>query len=270
MPFERVNEHVVRERRVKVCARCRRPMDEAVQHRGAWNTAGSVGGSLGTSIGGSMLVGSLLGPVGAIGGALAGAVVGSRAGAAASDAACDAVEACADDVCERCKEESARRPAQKSDWGGGRLGSVDEVAAPSSGSYAGAPPAQQGEPSAAGKVGEAAAAAGETLGRAASATGETLSRGWSSLSRSVSATFGGSEEPAAPRAGRTTDAVPFSGSGHVLGSGAPVEPRPVSRLVGGPQAPPPGAPAPAAARSQVDQDEALARQLQQQFDQEGR
>merc|ERR1719277_2353261 len=180
-----------------------------------------------------MLMGSVLGPVGAIGGAIAGAVVGGRAGAAASDAACDAVEASADDVCDRCQEQSAKRPGH-GNWGGGRLGSVDEPSA-SSGISSSSTAYAPAEPSIGDRVGEAASATGKTLGRAASATGETLSRGWSSLSNSLSQTFGNSEEPTPKAAGRSSDAIPFSGSGHVLGSRETDKPaRPISRLVGGP------------------------------------
>mmetsp|Transcript_65633 Transcript_65633/g.158716 ORF Transcript_65633/g.158716 Transcript_65633/m.158716 type:complete len:283 (-) Transcript_65633:217-1065(-) len=281
MPFETVDETVVRQRQVKVCARCRGRMDEKVKHRGVWTTAGSIGGSVGTSMGGSMLLGSVLGPVGALGGAIGGAIVGSRAGAAASSGACDAIEATADDVCERCKAESTQRASACTDWGGGRLGSSDDPAAASGQASAQAPGGlhQQGEPTIADHIGQAASATGQTLGKAASATGETLSKaasatgetlskGWSQLSKSVSSTFGGSTsaETQAASGGKSTS-VPFAGSGHVLGSGG-VEgsTRPISRLVGGSAS---QAPAQSARRSQMEEDEALARRLQEQFLREG-
>jgi len=283
MPFETVDEAVVQQRHVKVCARCRGRMEEKVKHRGAWTTAGSVGGSLGTSLGGSMLMGSVLGPVGAIGGAIGGSIIGSRLGANASSGACDAIEATADDVCDRCKEASRQRASTQTNWGGGRLGSSEEPTA-FSGQSSAAPPGgasqrpQQGEESGitdrigdvASATGEtlskAASATGETLSKAASATGETLSQGWSRLSTSISSSFG-ARASAEPQASKGTS-VPFAGSGRVLGSGAPEgSARPISRLVGGSV---PQAPVPPVRRSQMEEDEALARQLQEQFLQEER
>lgn len=277
MPFETVNEPAIRQRRIKVCKRCRRQIEEKVQHRGAYSTAGSIGGSLGTSMAGSMVLGRVLGPVGAIGGAIGGAIVGSRAGAAASDTICDAVETTGGDLCDACQA----APAPKAqNWGGGRLGAPDEP--PGGGAAAGSPPAGVEE--------EQGPSIGNRVSGAAAAAGEGLSSGWNWVRSSVSGVVGGNkaEEEAKPQpsAGGAGNFQAFAGTGRTLGSSAPTPADPAarratpSRLVAGgygaaaaPAAPaaavPPAAAAPAAApvagRSQMAEDEELARQLQEQF-----
>mmetsp|Transcript_33099 Transcript_33099/g.77461 ORF Transcript_33099/g.77461 Transcript_33099/m.77461 type:complete len:320 (-) Transcript_33099:64-1023(-) len=305
MPHEVVNEQVWQQRRVRICARCRRELPPVVQHRGAYNTAGSVAGSLGTSMGGSMLLGAALGPVGAIGGAIGGAIVGSRAGAAASQGVCDAVESTADDLCDDCKAASSKATPAR-DWGGGRLGTTS---APSTDTRASTASTARGE--AAGqeastgeRISEAASAAGEKIGEAANAAGEKISEGWSWMRKSVSSAFGGGDaedantassssasKSAGPKAASGGSFAAFSGSGHVLGArddGEASRPRAnPSRLLGDPSGGPPARPRPsppsAAATvaasgqgaeaaqaascgdsmSQMEADEALARQLQE-------
>lgn len=103
MPFETVDEKVVRQRRVRICDRCRREMPDAA-NRGKYNTAGSLAGSLCGSIGASALAGAVLGPIGMIGGAIAGSIAGARAGVKASDKACEVAEKNADKYCQACKD----------------------------------------------------------------------------------------------------------------------------------------------------------------------
>lgn len=257
MPFETVNEQVIRQRRVNVCERCRQQIPDSVQNRGTYNTVGSVAGSLGTSMGGSMALGALMGPVGAIGGAIGGAIVGGQAGAAASNTACDAVEASKGSLCENCKAQSTHR-AGSQNWGGGRLG--DPAGTSSTSSY---PSGTQQE------------SLGDRASAAASAAGQRVSEGWSKLSTKVSSTFKGGEEESASKSGSGASKstfVPFAGGGQVLGS-QQTSSEPTrrqtnpSRLVGGGAQPAAAAaPAPAAqGSSQIDEDEALARQLQEQF-----
>jgi len=66
MAFETVNENVTRQRRIRVCERCRREIKD-IANRQNYQTAGSLGGSLGGSIGASALAGAVLGPIGMIG-----------------------------------------------------------------------------------------------------------------------------------------------------------------------------------------------------------
>jgi hypothetical protein len=132
MPYETVQEKVVQERRIRVCARCRAPMPD-VPNRGKANMVGGFGGSLGASLGGSMLLGSVLGPVGAIGGAIVGSIAGARAGRDASNAVVDAVESQQDSMCSSCQkvtqsynhqEKSSSNNTNDSSWGTGQsLGS---------------------------------------------------------------------------------------------------------------------------------------------------
>lgn len=257
MPYDTVDDHVVVQRRVRVCARCRRQMPDVVQNRGAYNTVGSVGGSLGSSMGGSMLLGSVLGPVGAIGGAIGGAIVGSRAGAAASDGICNAVEATADDVCEQCK--ATPYSGGQQNWGGGRLGAPADKAAAA-------------EPAVAASSGPTV---GERIGDVANATGESISSGWSWMRSSVSSAFGAGEAAPPPEtgagssSGKTSVFAAFSGTGHTLGSqvsepsASRSNPSRLLGSVGG--APASTAAASTARRTQEEEDEALARQLQEQF-----
>jgi len=296
MPFETVNEQVYRQRKVKICRRCRRQISETVQNRGTYNTVGSVAGSLGTSMGGSMLMGAVLGPVGAIGGAIGGAIVGSRAGAAATDKACDLAEAAGDDICQACKDDASVRPTGQQNWGGGRLGSTDQPSGRGSFASSVAPATAQsgGEEQGMGaRVSEVASVAGEKVSGAAVAAGEGISNGWNWLRTSVSGAVGGSkpaDDDAKPSGGKSggydSSFQAFGGSGRTLGSAAPaVEPGArrgnPSRLLGGGGAggAPSAAPAAAAAapaqascspaaptgRSQEDEDEAFARSLQEQF-----
>eukprot|EP00929_Paragymnodinium_shiwhaense_P067720 TRINITY_DN34050_c0_g1_i2.p2 TRINITY_DN34050_c0_g1~~TRINITY_DN34050_c0_g1_i2.p2 ORF type:complete len:315 (-),score=62.18 TRINITY_DN34050_c0_g1_i2:79-1023(-) len=306
MPFETVNETYVRQRQVRICARCRREIPSTVKHKQAYTTAGSVAGSLGTSVGGSMLLGSVLGPVGSIAGAIGGAMVGGRAGATASEAACNAVDSTSGDLCEACKSASSSKPAGHQNFGGGRLGDTAGPSAPVSqaqGGYRGA--ADAAEPSVQQRVGSMASTAGESLSGAASAVGSTLSTagtavgsGFSSAGNWVRSSFSGggggdgsTQTSSSSGAGRGSGESwkAFSGSGHALGStgaAAPCTERPpaaaapqrppaaVSRLVRPAQAA--AEPAAAAAqpqepeREQLLDDEALARHLQEQFDREAR
>lgn len=304
MPREVVNEQVWRQSSVRVCAKCRRRMPEAVQNRGTYNMVGSVAGSLGTSAAGGAIAGSFLGPVGALGGAITGAIAGSMLGANASDKACDVVEASSGDLCEDCLKKPANRTGQ-TDFGGGRLGGTDDpgtsgrsTAAPAStqgaeqegvGAQAAAAASVAGE-----KVGAVAGAVGEKAGAAASAAGEKLGEGWSWLRQSVSGVGGGGKKADEPPQGQRlggrgagTSFQAFQGEGRALGSTETERPRNPSRLVGGyppnggASAPPvagPAAAAPAAgppvaasgasvpqSPSQMEEDEALARRLQQQF-----
>eukprot|EP00980_Cylindrotheca_fusiformis_P002044 scaffold449_cov138-Cylindrotheca_fusiformis.AAC.20 len=103
MPYETVDEKVIRQRRVRVCDRCRTEMPD-VANRGKYRTAGSLAGSLGGSIAASALAGSVLGPVGMIGGAIAGSIAGASAGVRASDKACEAAEKKADQYCKACRD----------------------------------------------------------------------------------------------------------------------------------------------------------------------
>jgi len=254
MPFETVNEQVYRQQKVKVCERCRHQISEGVQNRGTYNAVGSVAGSLGTSMGGSMLGGAVLGPVGAIGGAIGGAILGSKAGAAASDTACDAIENVKGHLCEECKAGGSHRPSGQMNWGGGRLGDASTGSA--SGLQSSLPQQEQ--------------TAGERISAAASTAGQRIGEGWSRLSQSVSSALGGGGGSEGTQAGGASSGrakagfVPFAGSGYKLSSEAqPTKPSNPSRLLDGPAAV--GAPQAAAQASQIEEDEALARRLQEEF-----
>ncbi|CAE7704974.1 unnamed protein product [Symbiodinium pilosum] len=279
MPFETVNEQYVRQRKVLVCERCRRPMDTSVQNRDAYQTGGSIAGSLGGSVGGSMLAGAVLGPVGALAGAIGGAIAGSRAGAAASEGICDAVDSTGSQICNACKEAANVRQMGHQNWGGGRLGSSEEpTPAPQAPSSASAPGVGE-------RLGEAASGAGAKIGEAASAVGESLSGVGSWMRKSVSS-MTGSEEPAKPAASKGEAFRSFEGSGRTLGSeAADPEQRRAARAAaaeaamrragqvpsgGYAQTPAASAAAPAAAASTQEDDEALARRLQEEFDLEDR
>ena len=312
MPVEHVNEQVWTQRRVRVCAKCRRELPDVVKHRGAYNTAGSVAGSLGTSMGGSMLLGTVMGPVGAIGGAIGGAIVGSRAGAAASDGVCNAVENSAQDLCDQCKADAQRSTPPPRDWGGGRLGTgSEEQEKGQSGSdpsateaFSGSSQSQRGQQAATStqssgeRFSDAASTAGTKISEAASAAGDRLNDGWSWMRRSVwgdsgtpdasDSTGGGAAASSSRKSGGSF--VPFQGSGQVLGSREEeVCPRAAAaaaaerRLAGNAAAPPtrptstpqqqsvtPSAPLAASTPlTQLEADEALARQLQQEEDEIG-
>ena len=103
MPYETVNEKVVRQRQIRVCARCRCEIPHAVNQR-RMQQVGSLSGSLGASIGGSALLGSVLGPVGMIGGAIVGSLAGARAGAQAGEKVGQALEERQDSLCEACQK----------------------------------------------------------------------------------------------------------------------------------------------------------------------
>lgn len=129
MPYETVQEKVVQTRRVRVCARCRSPIQEAA-NRQTMNTVGGVGGSLGASLGGSILLGSVLGPVGAIGGAIAGSIAGARAGRNVSDKVCEVVESNQDSMCPACRKIVDSYDNNNSRNGGQKLGSGAPTSTP--------------------------------------------------------------------------------------------------------------------------------------------
>jgi len=242
-----------------------------------------------------MLMGAALGPVGAIGGAIGGAIVGSRAGAAASQGVCDVVESTADDMCESCKAASSK-PAHARDWGGGRLGTTGEASEPvESGSGPTATAGTQ-EPSTGERFSEAANVAGERIGEAASVASEKVSEGWSWVRKSVTSAFGSGETSEAASSSKqageaklaNNSFATFSGSGHVLGARSETDasaerpranpsrllaaadtaaaPRPKPRPAPAATAPPPD-PSPSTV-SQLEADEALARQLQEEEERE--
>lgn len=264
MPFDTVDEQYVRQRKILVCERCRRPMD-GVQNRAAYQTGGSIAGSLGGSMGGSMLAGAVLGPVGALAGAIGGAIAGSRAGAAASEGICDAVDSSSSQVCEACKEAAATRPTGYQNWGGGRLGAPGE-AQPIPATSAPAEGPSVGE-----RIGETAASAGKYVGEAASSVGESLSGMGSWVRKSVTS-LGGSEEKKEPKkeafkafegAGRPLVADPVDRSAARAAAAEAA-----MRRAG--QAPATATPAPVvSAEAQMAEDEAMARRLQEEFDAEG-
>jgi hypothetical protein len=157
MPYETVQEKVLQERRVRVCARCRNPIPDAAD-RQTYQKVGGVGGSLGASLGGSILLGSVLGPIGAIGGAIAGSIAGARAGRQASDKVCDAVESNHDSFCQACRkltDTSGSSWGEDNTLGGGqRLGSGEPVRRSSK---------SNSNPGAGEKIGEATSAAGRGI-----------------------------------------------------------------------------------------------------------
>lgn len=158
MPYETVQEKVVQERRVRVCARCRAQILDA-PNRHTIQNVGSVGGSLGASLGGSILVGSLLGPVGAIGGAIAGSIAGARAGRNVSDKVCETMESNQDALCPACRKVTDSYKGQGGEGGGHRLGSGEPV--------------------------NSSVNPGERIGEAASAAGRGISNGMSWMKQSV-------------------------------------------------------------------------------------
>mmetsp|Transcript_91540 Transcript_91540/g.112103 ORF Transcript_91540/g.112103 Transcript_91540/m.112103 type:complete len:282 (-) Transcript_91540:67-912(-) len=275
MPFDTVNEQYVRERKILVCERCRRPMDSAVQNRQAYQTGGSIAGSLGGSVGGSMLAGAVLGPVGALAGAIGGALAGSRAGAVATDGICDAVDSTGSQICNSCKEAAATRPAGYQNWGGGRLGAGD--ASDHMAAQAPVAPGAPSEPSIGDRISETASSAGKHLGEAASSVGESLSGVGSWMRKSVTSMTGGETE-GKPEASKKEAFKPFAGAGQPLvaekvdrSAARTAAAEAAMRRAG--QAPPSSSsaaaqPAPAADQAQLADDEALARRLQEQFDAE--
>lgn len=108
----------------------------------------------------------------------------------------------------------------------------------------------------------------------ASIAGQRIGEGWSRLTQSVSSAAGGGSASAL-EAGRSSGGggnstfVPFAGGGRTLGSGSEetqTRPSNPSRLVAGPSTSRTQLSlAPSSQRSQMDEDEALARQLQEQF-----
>jgi phage tail tape-measure protein len=103
MPFETRTEKVIQERRIRVCARCRREIGDA-DNRGKFQMAGSMGGSLAGSMGASRALGAVLGPIGMIGGAIAGSLAGSKAGVKAGDKACELSDQNIDQYCSNCRK----------------------------------------------------------------------------------------------------------------------------------------------------------------------
>lgn len=274
MPYENVDEQYVRQRKVLVCERCRRQMPGSVENRSTYQTGGSIGGSLAGSMGGSALAGAVLGPVGAVAGMIGGAIAGSRAGAAASDGICDAVDSSAGQLCPACKEASTKRPAGHQNWGGGRLGATGQDSTP-------AQPLDREEQGMGNRMSEAASKAGENLSGAASRAGENLSSMGSWLRSSVSSIGGGSgSQDTTQNATKNEAFKAFAGSGQTLGSSessgqrsAAAEAAMRRHSAGGyAQAQTQAAPRPAPSQGAQPQlsDEELARQLQAQFDAEGR
>ena len=178
MPYETVQEKVVRTKRVRVCARCRCRLPSTTGDRQTMNTVGGVGGSLGASLGGSILLGSVLGPVGAIGGAIAGSLAGARAGRTASDKLADAVEssrATANDLCESCQSLGTNSSSNNGGGSGQVLGGGQRLGS-------GEPIQQQ----------TAQATPGEKIGEAASAAGRSINNGLSWMKQSVTQSFAAS------------------------------------------------------------------------------
>lgn len=155
MPYE--SQKVVETRRVRVCARCRNPIPEAVNRQAINNV-----GSLGASLGGSILVGSLLGPVGAIGGAIAGSIAGARAGRSVGDKVSDAVESQQDCLCPGCRQVTDSYASQGTDDGGHRLGSGSDATHRNS--------------NAGDRIGEAASAAGRWMKQSINSIVETVKK----------------------------------------------------------------------------------------------
>merc|ERR1719282_58518 len=230
-------------------------------------------------MGGSMLGGAVLGPVGAIAGAIGGAVVGSRAGAAATDGVCDAIDSTGSHICEDCKAAAASRPAGYQNWGGGRLGTGSEPPTAPTAPTAAPQGTVASQPSIGDKISETASVAGERLSDAASVVGENLSSMGSWLKKSVSS-VAGSENPDSAGSGGGSKAKnsqkwrAFEGTGHVLGS---TEEQPSRSMAaeaamrrssqaagygGYAQQAQNAQPSPS---QQITDDEALARQLQEQF-----
>lgn len=228
----------------RVCDRCRQSIDDTVKHREGWNTAGSIGGSLGGSMIGSS-VGSAFGIVGSLAGAVGGALAGSRAGAEGSKATCNVVDKVqAGTICEACKTAEKTRRANYTNYGGGRLGDGTNS---SSDGYAASAPPQPAGPGVGEQMSAAASTAGSNIQRGASTVGSSISGAASWVKQSV--TGGGSDKKEAPAGAASGNGsfVPFGGSGQALG--------------GAPAAPP--------RRSQMEDDEAMARRMQEEFAMEG-
>lgn len=254
----------------RACERCGRAIDDTVKHRGAWNTAGSVGGSLGGSYAASAAM-APLGIAGSLVGAVGGAIVGSKAGSEASKASCNAVDKVqAGKLCEACTTAETTRSAGYKNWGGGRLGGPDQGE-----TYSSAPAAPP-QPSVGQRLSGAASNAGQSLGGAASTAGGHISGAASWVKQK---TVGGAPSADAAPSGNSTF-VPFSGGGQTLGSAPaaaptaqrpwqqqPMASAPIAHLPLQPQQPMVSAPmAPATAGlSQMEQDEAMARRLQEEF-----
>lgn len=242
----------------RACERCGRAIDDSIKHRGAWNTAGSVGGSLGGSYAGSAVLGSAFGFAGSIAGAVGGAIAGSKAGAEASHASCNAIDkAQSGKLCEACIEAQKTKAANYQNWGGGRLGGDGNSSAASASSPSAA------ESTMGTRFSGAASKAGENISRGASVAGEHISGAASWVRQSVT----GKKEAASGNtgAGGTGAFVPFGGSGQTLGS-APARPVVRPQLGGGYRAAQaPSAPPPPTGQTQMEQDEAMARRLQEEF-----
>lgn len=119
----------------RLCQRCLAPINSSVEHRGTYQTVGSIGGSIGGSMVGSSVgraVGSVAGPVGAavgsIGGMIGGAIGGSNAGARGANAVCDAVDTNRDTVCKACKAQVRGRSSWFRGWGNSEDGSAAAAA----------------------------------------------------------------------------------------------------------------------------------------------
>lgn len=207
-----------------------------------------------------MLLGSVLGPVGAIGGAIGGAIVGSRAGVAASNGVCDVVESTAGQVCTQCKADAERRSRFENNWGGGRLGG------------AGDEPQSQVQPGALRQQDQQQTLV-DHVSNAASAASERVNEGWAWVRHSASSAVRGRDADSSSASdnasrGREDNFAPFSGSGRMLstdGVDEPIECRNPSHHVAGGKGGPARLPTPSVQCSQVQTDDAFARQLQEKF-----
>ncbi|CAB9507455.1 expressed unknown protein [Seminavis robusta] len=194
MPYETVQEKVVQERRVRVCARCRNPIADNA-NRGTANVVGSLSGSLGASLGGSMLLGSVLGPVGAIGGAIAGSFAGARAGRDASNKVVDVVESQQDSLCPACRKVTDSYNKKDNQQGGQTLGNGQPLGggqrlgggAPARNSFSNSQQQSSGQTLGGGQrlgSGEPVRP-GDRIGEAANAAGRGINNGLSWMKQSV-------------------------------------------------------------------------------------
>lgn len=216
-------------------------MVDTIKHRDTYNQVGSVGGSLGGSMAASAVLGNAFGFAGSLVGAVGGAILGSRAGVSATNTTCDVVDSVqAGNLCGECQAAAQIRPVGYKNWGGGRLGGDGEAVSPA------AHPAVA-DVSLGGRLSEAASTAGSHVGSAASAAGSHISGAASWVKQSI---VGGGEHAKDSTASGNVSAaasstfIPFSGNGHALGGAAP------------------------STQTQMEEDEALARRLQEEFSME--
>jgi len=203
----------------------------------------------------SSVLGGAFGIVGSLAGAVGGAVLGSKAGSAATTATCDTIDSVqAGTVCEDCQAAEKTRAARSRDFGGGRLGDGTSTGAPTTAKQSVAEPSLgdrvSGAASSAGEgLSSAASTAGTHIGSAASTAGTHISGAASWVRQSVSSAVGGGDDKTADggsaATGKNGTFKAFAGTGQTLGGAAP-------RV-------------PAASPSQVQDDEAMARRLQEEF-----